>query len=175
MQIQSRIRNWIGANDREIIASLDGIDEFLRVLPAPWPERFQQAQRLGTAKPDEMAGGRPGFPFNSKFVFDSMISPNAEFEARCQAALTSLAIEQFRLRHAGQLPESLADLVPGILREAPRDPFDGQPMRYKRWLNGYCIYSVGKNGRDDGGVESGSTQARSPQVVGDDIAFCSER
>jgi len=55
----------------------------------------------------------------------------AAYEARRQAALTAIAVERFRLEHEGQLPETLAEIVPGYLSAIPLDPFDGKPLRYR--------------------------------------------
>ena len=44
----------------------------------------------------------------------------------------------------------------------PADPFDGQPLRYNKLLGkGYVVYSIGKDLKDDHGVEKsadGKTQ-----------------
>ena len=45
----------------------------------------------------------------------------------------------------------LADLVPDYLSEVPQDPFSGKPLLYRRNAKGYVLYSVGLDGRDDGG------------------------
>lgn len=71
---------------------------------------------------------------------------------RRNALLTAIAIEKFRLRE-GRRPEKLEDLVPADLAEVPRDPADGQPLRYRTPAFGYAVYGLGENGRDDGGVE----------------------
>jgi hypothetical protein len=75
------------------------------------------------------------------------------FEARRRATLSAIAVERYRSSHNGQLPEKLADLAPGFLERTPIDPFDGQPLRFKRLEKGFVIYSVGANRRDDGGKE----------------------
>jgi hypothetical protein len=33
----------------------------------------------------------------------------------------------------------------------PLDPFTQEPLRYRKTENGYLVYSVNANGRDDGG------------------------
>jgi hypothetical protein len=70
-------------------------------------------------------------------------------EARC--AVVGLACERFRLKH-GRWPETLAelpaDLLPGGV---PLDPFDGKPLRYRKLEDGVVLYSVGPDGKDDGG------------------------
>lgn len=76
-----------------------------------------------------------------------------QLEALRDAALAALAVERYRLIHAGRLPEALTELVPDLLAEVPRDPFDGQPLRYHRLKEGYVVYSVGPDRIDHGGRE----------------------
>jgi hypothetical protein len=51
----------------------------------------------------------------------------------------------------GAYPAELAALVPQYLPAIPEDLFSGGPFRYKREGAGYVLYSVGPNGKDDGG------------------------
>jgi hypothetical protein len=48
-------------------------------------------------------------------------------------------------------PGSLDALAPKYLAEVPGDLFSGKALIYRRTENGYLLYSVGVNGRDDGG------------------------
>lgn len=50
-------------------------------------------------------------------------------------------------------PESLGHLVPSILPTIPIDSYSEQPLIYERRNDGYLLYSVGKNGVDDNGVD----------------------
>ena len=62
------------------------------------------------------------------------------------------ALERHRLR-TGEYPATLAELVPALLPDVPRDPMDGRPLRYRRRDDGqFDLWSVGLNGRDDGGL-----------------------
>ena len=67
-----------------------------------------------------------------------------------RTVVTTLAVERFRLKY-GQRPADTAALVPEFLPEVPQDPIDEKPLRYRREANGYVVYSIGANGRDDGG------------------------
>jgi hypothetical protein len=67
-------------------------------------------------------------------------------------ARVAIAIEEFRLPNT-KLPDKLDELVPVFLAAVPPDPFDGQPLRYKKLSKGYVVYSVGDDGKDDGGDE----------------------
>lgn len=82
--------------------------------------------------------------------------------ARCTAQANcvrvALAAERFRLER-GQFPDQAANLVPGFLAAIPEDPFDGQPLRYRRTVDGVVIYTIGDDMVDDGGkVAPRSTQ-----------------
>lgn len=63
----------------------------------------------------------------------------------CGLALRSYSVEN------GQPPEKLADLVPEYLAEVPEDLYSGKPLVYRREAAGYVLYSVGRDGRDNGG------------------------
>ena len=43
----------------------------------------------------------------------------------------------------------LAEL--GLAPNATRDPFTGKPLRLRKTADGWLVYSVGENLRDDGG------------------------
>ncbi len=69
-------------------------------------------------------------------------------EARC--LVVGLACERFRLKHE-RWPKTLAEIPKELLETIPLDPFDGQPLRYKRLLDGIVVYSIGTNREDEGG------------------------
>src|SRR5262249_6302198 len=48
-------------------------------------------------------------------------------------------------------PAKLANLAPKYLATVPDDLFAGKPLIYKPSEKGYLFYSVGPNGKDDGG------------------------
>jgi ABC-type transport system involved in multi-copper enzyme maturation permease subunit len=71
-------------------------------------------------------------------------------QAQLRAAIVALAVERFRREH-GRWPNSLAELVPSKLPKIYTDPYDGQPLRYRKNKEGVVIYSVGPDKIDDGG------------------------
>jgi hypothetical protein len=76
----------------------------------------------------------------------------ARTRAVLRTASTGIAVERYRLA-AGRWPESLADVVKTrLIAEIPLDPYNGQPLRYRRLKDGAVVYSVGPDGKDDGGV-----------------------
>jgi len=83
---------------------------------------------------------------------DHALLREAEGLARLRTARAALAVERFRLAN-GRLPAELNQLTPRFLATLPRDPFDGEQLRYKLLPTGYVLYSIGPDGRDDGGKE----------------------
>jgi hypothetical protein len=65
--------------------------------------------------------------------------------------ITACALEEYRLEH-GTYPVKVAELVPQYLAKVPHDIIDGQPLRYRlEGTDGFVIYSIGWNRKDDGG------------------------
>ncbi len=54
-------------------------------------------------------------------------------------------------RDHGRYPQDLNALAPKYLPQVPSDLFSGQALIYRPALEGYLLYSVGPNGRDDQG------------------------
>lgn len=72
-----------------------------------------------------------------------------------QRDLLGLAIAlELNRQKTGTFPEKLDELVGVYIREVPVDRFASGPPIYRRENNGYVLYSVGPNGKDDGGTES---------------------
>ena len=72
-------------------------------------------------------------------------------ETARRIVVTAIALKRYQLRH-GKLPETLNELAPEFFRSVPIDPFDGNPLRYHASADGtYLLYSVGEDGKDDGG------------------------
>ncbi len=72
-------------------------------------------------------------------------------ETTRQITIAALALQRFKLA-LGHFPTHLAELVPAYVTSLPRDPVDGQSLRYRLQTDGkFLLYSVGENGLDDGG------------------------
>jgi hypothetical protein len=75
----------------------------------------------------------------------------ARMEAQRELVVAAIAIERFRLRH-GKPPPTLSAVVPEFVSKPALDPMDGQPARYRAREDGtFLLYSVGEDGKDDGG------------------------
>lgn len=83
--------------------------------------------------------------------FERFCQITALSQTRINEALIACALERFRLAH-GEYPENLDALTPQFLDTIPHDVIGGQPLHYRRASEGtFVLYSVGWNGRDDGG------------------------
>lgn len=67
------------------------------------------------------------------------------------AILAILASTRYKVAE-GDFPESLDDLVSsGYLKGLPQDPYSDGPLIYRKAEDGFILYSVGANFKDDGG------------------------
>ena len=88
----------------------------------------------------------------------------AETDAKNGLIEVTLALRVFKLEH-GSYPDSLSALTPGILPKLPRDPFaKGNAFGYRRVKSNYVLYSVGPDGKDDGGtpIDTGVSRSGNP-------------
>ena len=100
----------------------------------------------------------------SAFKFADRFNP-IDFIRACQntaynqtainQARVACALERYRLAH-GEYPGTPAELVPQYLDQVPRDVIGGALPHYRRGTDGtFVLYSIGWNGKDNGGVPGG--------------------
>jgi hypothetical protein len=100
-------------------------------------------------------------------AFGKLHATSLRLKAALRCAVVGLALERCRHRD-GRWPDSLADVPRDILADVPLDPFDGRPLKYARRDDGVTVYSVGADGRDDGGRVPDGPDAKAP---GTDVGF----
>jgi hypothetical protein len=114
-------------------------------------------QRIGRA--EFIDHRRHWIPDN--FLVSFMVPPlerEARTCAKTQAAIDSArlacALERYRQVH-GDYPKTLDAVAPQFIGKIPHDIINGQPLHYRRTEDGnFLLYSVGWNGKDDGGVSA---------------------
>lgn len=79
-----------------------------------------------------------------------MVQGTANMRILLDGSLTVIALERHR-RAEGSYPETLNALTPKLIDAVPNDPYANGPLLYKRVDGDYQLYSVGMNGKDDGG------------------------
>ena len=120
-----------------------------------------ELERLGISKLNSSLDAL----FTSKTDYHNMLSESVVtlarlarkvmgVEAARQMAITAIALKRYQLKH-GAYPTNLKSPVPEFLPKVPLDPVDGNPLRYRLNADGtFLLYSVGENGKDDGGDPS---------------------
>jgi hypothetical protein len=74
----------------------------------------------------------------------------------------AFALAAYRADHA-RWPARLDELTPRYLPKVPGDVFSGGPLSWRPEKDGYLLYSVGPNGRDEDG------RGREDDPPGDDL------
>ena len=82
--------------------------------------------------------------------FQTAFLKEAALESVMLTMQTGLACKLYKNK-TGRYPENLEALRPEYLFEIPIDPFTGKPLVYKIENGELLIYSLGSNGKDDGG------------------------
>jgi len=68
-----------------------------------------------------------------------------------QATITVLALQRWRAQKK-HYPQNLTELKEaGFLKQAPIDPYSDKPLVYKKTDDGFVLYSLGQDFKDDGG------------------------
>ena len=138
---------WLASARR----ALPTFDESIAIAREPWPDRWnavEQRQRAFRQQFEQRA--RSGWltrftdPFAGLFTWDYMAIrwSASELAARRIAAL-AVSVERYRRAHDGAMPASI---------QAPEDPYSGRPLIVKQDADGYVIYGVDTDRKDDGGV-----------------------
>lgn len=144
-----------------------GMKELIAAMRLPYPEAQAVFERVagpprlrfrtrsgGGSDPDRAAvrhhhpprGGLRGM----FMTYTRLPQAMARDRARLNQGVAALAVERYRLTH-GKTPERLEELIPQFVAAVPLDPFDLQPLRYRREENAFVIYSVSVNGKDENG------------------------
>jgi hypothetical protein len=146
VQFEEVMRNSPLALKRERAALLRYLNEVVEACKRPSAER---AKRLG-----ELAAESKNLPRIASLLvpaFHRVADAERRSRAELRGAIAALAAERYRVER-GAWPAKGAELVAtGYLKAWLDDPFDGKPLRWKRLADGVVIYSIGEDGKDDGG------------------------
>jgi len=135
---------------------------FQALIGSPKPMLVAEKRKLWASALEKVRGPR-WVPTNflGKVVAELMVQPH-------ERSFLDLATEDFSLfapkllfalkrfqRDRGALPDSLDELVPSYLKEIPRDPFDGEKLRYDKARK--IVWTVGPDLSFNGNPESEET------------------
>jgi hypothetical protein len=160
---------------------LQPFDEAIAAAKLPWPKNLDAADALArrySIDPVQKTFPKPSFASRIGFFEPYLAPANLVWGlpstgltlARRNVALAILAIERYRRNHAETPPADLAALVPAYLKDVPMDPFTGTPVKYRLQRDGYVVYSVDVDRKDDGGVLYGAYTSRSDGVFDRGVA-----
>lgn len=96
-------------------------------------------------------------------VFRTLEKFETEAAARLSLARICFALAAWRTAN-GVYPRQLGALVPEFLDRLPTDPFSGGAFVYQQGLDDFKLYSLGPNGRDDGGFSIGPEHPEADDV-----------
>ena len=146
----SELYKAVGLADMDAMLYLDFIDGYIEITKLP-PHQRKKASDTLEARLESISNIHlllhMLMPSWSRAVTVELRSI-----AGLRAARASLALERYRLA-AGKLPDSLSELVPVYLESVPKDPFDGNQMRYRKLETGFVVYSICEDLSDDSGKE----------------------
>jgi hypothetical protein len=161
----------LGLTDRCLIRCIDIVEGCIAALHGPAHQRLEATRSLERQEQEMRAahGALTHFiPAMHRFVQNDLTHLT-----RLRIAQAALAVEQYRLAK-GALPEQFSDLVPAFMPEPPLDPYDGEPLRYRKRARGYVVYSIGADQTDDGGSER-VRRKRGQEEPPYDLTFIVER
>ena len=139
-----------------------------------------------TADEDQFFGGARTPPLSTydraRYLLAPMVIPSLQAamrkairaEALREQTLAAVVLKRYQLRH-GRLPENLAALVPEMLREVPRDWYNGEALHYRPNPDDtFLLYSVDEDGQDNGGdprVRAGRGSSLPSRYNGRDLVW----
>jgi hypothetical protein len=147
---------FLGVLDFDQLDYLRRESTVIRISEQPLPERIHALDAFAQGT-NQISTLLPVSRFDIKLSCQ-FLKLDARFIASLRATQAGLSVESYRAEH-GQLPDSLPSNL--------TDPYTGQPLRYKKLVKGYVVYSVGEDGVDNGGKEGFGP--------GTDITFTVER
>jgi hypothetical protein len=146
-RIADAYRKPTRAEQREALSKLD---EDLATLKKT-AEDATSLDKLMLDNPSQALSERLGQVILIVFSPSIMLEVNLDDRATMTFELTKLAFA-LAAYHAdqGSYPANLGDLTPNYVAEVPKDIFNDSELHYRLEGDGYVLYSVGFNGKDDG-------------------------
>lgn len=151
--VADTLSRMTGLRDWDQAFYLETMGKWINAASMQFPEALNEAKQISDQLSRALESKK--FLYVSRMLLpslDNAFEKFAETEARLRAARVALAIERYRLVKGGGWPETLEQLAPDFLASVPADPFDGQPIRYRRETGAYLLYSVGRDGTDQAGA-----------------------
>jgi hypothetical protein len=124
------------------------MDQFRAAAAMPY---FQGREAASAAEKSLLPPRRTPLTSIIAPAISTALRSSATAQAAHAAAVVAVAMTRFRIDR-GSYPSKLEELVPTYLEEIPADPFDGKPLRLISKDGQWIVYSIGPDGKDDGGA-----------------------
>lgn len=137
-------RRVLGMHARDKLFYLETMGEGERAAQLDYPEMLRESERIFEAATEQMQAHPIRYLISRQMLVSmgSYAKKEVFLAARLRCARTALAIQMYRAKHDGKLP-NLSELTPEFLPEIPRDPADNQPLEYRAGKDkGYKIIAV---------------------------------
>jgi hypothetical protein len=164
----------IGFVDMDGAIYLDLMNEYIEAEQLPCPQRRKAVDVVNDKY--ESTSKLHIFVHSMMPAFSRISTIELRNIAKLRAARAGLAVQRYRLS-TGRFPKTLEVLVPQYLDAVPKDPFDGNDLRYVKSANGFVIYSINDDLNDDGGAEQvpRSKRPKGQPAPNWDVTFIVER
>jgi len=132
----------------EIVWSLNLYSEMEKAAELPYCQTYKIREKYNKRQKDI-----PWLFKLSGFLFPNLetaMFKEARLEADLNVARIGIGCKIYK-NYKGRFPVKISDLAPDILPEEPLDPFTGKPYIYCLEDDGFIVYSVGSNQKDDNG------------------------
>lgn len=150
---------WQFGGEEDMVLAFQHLQTSLENIRAlqrqkPWPEVDAELQGLLSEMQAALTGLRKyRHPISALLLpnFSRAIRTTVQHDTQRRLTIVAIALKRYQLQHR-QFPAELDELVPAFLTAVPNDLMSGQPLRYRRNADGsFTLYSVGEDGKDDGG------------------------
>jgi hypothetical protein len=133
----------------DMIVYIDLMTAYVDAARKPYPQSVIEGAQVGA----DLEKKVPRYYVVSRMILPALgriFSVGQRHMARCDSARVALACLRYRTKH-GRLPATVAALTPDFLEALPPDPFTGKALHYRRDAEGFVVYALGENKKDDGG------------------------
>jgi hypothetical protein len=146
---------WLDMNERHFLEQTQRLLQIAR--KAAVEKSFSTVQPAIMALEQERSAGncydRLRYPGPSvDFGLPKAVSRAIRAETERSITICAIALKRYLLER-GAPPPQLEELVPRFISAVPIDPMDGKSMKYQTNRDGsFTLYSVGMDGKDEGGA-----------------------
>lgn len=147
-------------------------DDLVSATKLPtWPEQrdaiaiIEKRAKFNTPTHRELALGLLSREYRSKLLADAFndlllppskgtIEAGVRVTAQRRLLLIAAALAQYRAEN-NRYPERLDTLIPKFFARIPLDPYNSEAFVYRKTPNGFLLYSLGPNAKDDQACNAG--------------------